>query len=198
MNQKLKWVGMGLAGIVGLVLVGFLCLSGAAALYQSDTVKGEIEATSTPQPSAPTTPEGATSTEPDPREAAYGEFFISLAATIQEGFSRFSLQNAQLSEKPSLLLDEEWIEETTTATEIIESEAQRTIEYTKENVPPRFAETHRLLVEAMMRYRDAMQLYRQGVEAQNVDSMTVNTLTEVQTLMDEGNSLVNQATEAMQ
>jgi len=204
MNQTMKWLLIGAMGLGGLVIGVALCFVVAAALYQSDTVKGDIElatavVTDTPRPRptqtvAPATTEPAA--DPDPREAEYGTFFISLAENIQGGFTRFSEQNALLSATPSLLLDEEWVGETLSATQIIEAEAQRTIEYVESDIPPRFVVTHRLLVEAMVLYHDAMELYRQGVEAQNIDGMTV-TLREVQTLMDDATMLVNEATAAM-
>lgn len=203
MNQQAKWVVMGVIGLGGILVVAVVCFVGMAALYQSDSVAGgsatpAIMPTDLPRPTETIESETpAPATTPDPREAEYGLFFLSLAETIQPGFTRFSEQNALLSDNPSLLLDEAWVQETLDATNIIENEAQRTIEYPSDAIPPRFAETHRLLVEAMVLYRDAMQLYRQGVDAQNVDSMTVNTLTEVEALMQDATRLVNEATAAM-
>lgn len=196
MNQRTKWIGIGIVGILALV-----ALFSVAGCYPSDRVTSDPDpspptVTHTPRPTEATATSAAPAT-PDPREATYGEFFLSLAENIQAGFTRFSQQNELLSAKPSLLLDEAWVVETTIATEIIEGEAQRTIEYAEAEIPTRFEETHRLLVEAMILYRDAMHMYREGVEAQNVDSMTVNTLAEVQALMDEANGLVNAATAAM-
>lgn len=205
MNQQAKWVAMGIIGFGGILVVAVLCFVGMAALYQSDSVAG---AAATPTvapgdipPPRPTTTVASESPDPaatpDPREADYGLFFLSLAETIQAGFTKFSEQNALLSDEPSLLLDEAWVLETFAATTIIEAEAQRTIEYPSEAIPPRFAETHRLLVEAMVLYREAMQRYRQGVDARNVNNMTVNTLTEVEALMEDATRLVNEATAAM-
>jgi hypothetical protein len=202
MNKQLRWLLIGALGLAGLIIGVAICFMVAAALYQSDTVKEDVNslpvvATNTPRPNPPTAERETSPAEPDPREAEYGQFFLSLAENIQGGFTRFSQQNALLSATPSLLLDEAWIGETTAATDIIETEAQRTIEFAEADIPTRFEESHRLLVEAMLLYRDAMQLYRQGVDAQNVDTMTVTTLAEVQALIENGNRLVNEATAAM-
>lgn len=202
MNRQVKWLVGGAVGIGAILVVAVVCFVGMAALYQSDSVPERAETpalatANTPRPTETIAVEADPPATPDPREAEYGLFFLSLAETIQAGFTKFSQQNALLSDKPSLLLDEAWVLETFAATTIIEAEAQRTIEYPAEEIPPRFAETHRLLVEAMVFYRDAMQLYRQGVDAQNVHNMTVNTLTEVEALMEDATRLVNEATAAM-